>query len=143
MRVCTYIYIYIYTQTYIYIYIHTHTWQPSPARAWHMRQQAWAERRLPSKLSIESYWLTSMLVLAEHKLHWTSWYHEWDVDNQNDRTSLTNCVQNKKGYISIVVLLEREILYTTTSWKWFWRLRLYQNWYKSFYTPPPLGGGGV
>ena len=38
--------------------------------------------------------------------------------------------------------LGREILYTTTSWKWLLRLRLYQNWDKSFYTPPTLGGGG-
>ena len=38
--------------------------------------------------------------------------------------------------------LGREILYTTTSWKRHLRLRLYQNRDKSFYTPPPLGGGG-
>ena len=31
--------------------------------------------------------------------------------------------------------LGREILYTTTSWKWLLRLRLQQNWDKSLYTP--------
>ena len=39
--------------------------------------------------------------------------------------------------------LGREILYITTSWKQFQRLQMCQNWdNKSFYAPPPLGGGG-
>ena len=36
----------------------------------------------------------------------------------------------------------REILYTTTSWKWRLRLRPCHNQDKSFSAPPPLGGGG-
>ena len=48
------------------------------------------------------------------------------------------------GYVTGLgpgVVLGREILYATTSWKQFLRLQMCSNCDKSFYTPPPLGGG--
>ena len=48
----------------------------------------------------------------------------------------------KRVIVSIRCLWEEIILYTTTSWRWLLTLRLYQNWNKSFYAQPPLGGGG-
>ena len=43
------------------------------------------------------------------------------------------------GQAALLMTVGREILCTTTSWKWLSRGR---SWGRSFCTPPPLGGGG-